>query len=308
MKKQLQVYIEDSTQGLLDSLQSKMKNFANLKRVEIKLNQFIQPRQDKQNYDGLSVYILSSSPAFNYFNKNVLEDQELYAMCEINSSIRPAFDLLKNKQWDKNILDFAMIGGQRQYFANEDYNYLNDKYYDFLHLGDVRKEISEIEPYLRDSHILRMSFNALRYADFSSKKDYNPSGFHAEDFIAFARYAGLSPKLNHIAFPDIDLRKLEDDATGQELIAQILWYMAEGYGFREKEKHENEENEHYVFDIDDPELQIEFIQSPKSGRWWYSFIDSMGVRHTFSCNFTDFESMQNKIVSPRIKSAILRYL
>ncbi len=312
MHNTLRIFIENGSTSLLKELNSILESFAHLKNTKIEILQLndelkeIKGENNRKN--NATIFLLTSGDALNNFHSHIMKTQELFSMCELNSRLSPSIRLLKEQGWDDNILNFAMIGGQRQFFQEDEYNYLNDKYYDFLHLGDVRYELSEIEPFLRDAHVLRMSFNALRYGDFTSKEDYNPCGFSAEDFIGMARYAGLSPKLNEIVFHDISLSKLETDKPSQVLLIQMLWYMAEGLAFRQKEKYDDPDNEHFVFDLENPELQIDFIRSENSGRWWYSFKDSQGGKHTFSCNYTDFESLQNKIVSNRIKSAILRYL
>lgn len=308
MKKQLRLYIEGVTTSLINSLKNSFAQFAELKMVDVNILPYNPEEQIENENNSLNVFILTNSTTLDDFHAQVVQKRDLYSMCEINSSIQPIYDLLNDKDGDSGIMDFAMVGGQRQFFNSVHYDYLNERYYDFLHLGDVKREISEIEPHLRDAHVMRMSFNSLRYSDFSAKTDNNPSGFYAEDFIAIARYAGLSPKLDNIVLYDINMLKLENCLSCQELINQILWYMAEGYGYRMKEDHEDPEHAYFVFNLEEPDIQIEFIQSHKSLRWWYRFEDSEGSTHTFSCNFTDFESMQNKLVSPRIKSSILRYL
>lgn len=308
MKKNVVLHIEDCPHDLIKSLNQIVSSLADLKMTEIDVRVYENIKTTDVEENTLNIYVLNSIDAQHDFNALVTEERELYSMSEINSRINPVLQLLNKDGWDDNILNFTMIGGQRHFFSETDYNYLNDKYYDLIHLGDLKQEISEVEPYFRDSHVLRISFDALRYSDFKSKSDYNPCGFNAEDFVTFSRYAGLSPKLNYLVFHDIDLSRFSQDQSSQVLMAQMVWYMAEGYGFREKEDLEASTNKHYVFDIEKPDLQLDFIQSNRSGRWWYRFKDSEGVKHTFSCNFTDFESLQNKIVSPRIKSAILRYL
>ncbi len=308
MKKKITLYIESDSDSLISSLNNSFKKYADLQQVEVSIEAYKDSAHSVNEDDKLNVYILNNAESIEKFNRNIQLSKDLYTLVEINSNINHAYEFLNDKAWDTSIVDFVMIGGQRQFFNQLHYDYLNERYYDFMHLGDVRKEISDIEPYLRDAHVMRMSFNALRFSDFPAKHDSNPSGFFAEDFIAIARYAGLSPKLDHILFFDLNSSILEDSSACQELLCQLLWYMAEGYGFRMKEEYDDENHEHFVFEIKDPELQVEFIHSSRSSRWWYSFKDSEGVAHTFSCNYTDFESMQNMIVSPRIKSAILRYL
>ena len=162
--------------------------------------------------------------------------------------------------------------------------------FDCYRVGTVKENIEEMEPVLRNTHLLSFDINAMRYGDSPASR-LSPNGFSGEDACTLSRYAGMSGKLSSFGIygyrPQLDL-----DELSARQVAQMIWYFIDG-----KSRGKQEallEDRHYFneFHSTFTEVDTVFLQSKKTGRWWMQLPDKKFI----ACSYNDYlNASQNEI-------------
>ena len=161
-----------------------------------------------------------------------------------------------------NLKQFTNLGFQSYFVSQEELDLMQKLFFDAYRLGEITSDIHESEPILRDTDILSVDFNAIK-ANELDYKNGNPNGFDGAQICSLMRYAGLSDRLSVLGLFDLPSTSRTD-----QLLAQMVWYVLEGYCHRVNE---------YPFSIHEPckkfvvpqEQEIlTFFRSEKSQRWW----------------------------------------
>ena len=167
------------------------------------------------------------------------------------------------------LFNYSNIGYQ-SYFTNKEHLELISKlYFDAYRLGQVQKEIEEVEPIVRNADILSFDISAIRQSEAPANKNASPNGFYGEQACQITRYAGMSDKLTSIGFYEINP---ELDVNGQTAhsVAQMIWYFIDGYNHRKKDFPVGSRKTYlkYMVNMQDGENEVTFYKSDKSERWW----------------------------------------
>lgn len=161
-----------------------------------------------------------------------------------------------------NLKQFSNLGYQSYFVSQEELDLMQKLFFDAYRLGEITADIHESEPILRDTDILSVDFNAIK----ANELDYNngnPNGFDGTQICSLMRYAGLSDRLSVLGLFDMPSTSRSD-----QLLAQMVWYVLEGYCYRVNE---------YPFSIHEPckkfvvpqeQEMLIFFRSEKSQRWW----------------------------------------
>jgi formiminoglutamase len=192
------------------------------------------------------------------------------------------------------LFNFSNIGYQT-YFAGYDQIDLMEKlYFDAYRLGEVRKDLEEVEPIVRNADIMSFDIGAIRQSDAPGNRNATPNGFYGEEACQIARYAGLSDKLSSIGFYEINpVCDIRDQTS--HLVAQMLWYFIDGYYQRKKDVPMVNKNDYvkYRVNLKHDEHEIIFFKSKKSERWWMEVpvAKTKFQRHNLvPCSYKDYES------------------
>ena len=161
-----------------------------------------------------------------------------------------------------NLKQFTNLGFQSYYVSQEELDLMQKLFFDAYRLGEISSDLHESEPILRDTDILSVDFNAIK----ASELDFNlgnPNGFDGAQICTLMRYAGLSDRLSVLGLFDMPSTPRSD-----KLLAQMIWYLLEGFCHRVNE---------YPFSIHEPctkfvvpqdQETLTFFRSQKSQRWW----------------------------------------
>lgn len=199
-----------------------------------------------------------------------------------------------------NLFNYATIGYQTYFNSQEEIDLMEKLYFESYRLGEVSKDITLVEPVLRDANIVSVDLNAVKASEVSVNQKYSPNGLDGKEICAISRYAGISNKVS--SFGIYGYKPSKDDEITSMLIAQIIWYFIEGYNFRVKDDVFADEKSYQKFIalVDDQELV--FYKSTASGRWWIeipflSDINNKLKRHTLlPCTHQDYlEACNNHI-------------
>jgi len=220
--------------------------------------------------------------------------------------------LNKNLNTSKSpTLNLSIIGHQAHLTSPETDKIINDRYFERASLGNVRSNIEEIEPIIRDADFLSMNISAIRYADAPAQQFPSASGLFCEEACQISRYAGLSDKLSSAGFYGFYPEKDDDGQTAQ-VMAQLIWYFIDGYYNRKNDYPASTEGLiEYIVDLKNPEEQITFWKSKKSGRWWIQIpvkSKSKKQKHKLvPCSYSDYLSTCNEEIPNRLLNAYKKF-
>lgn len=201
------------------------------------------------------------------------------------------------------LYNFSNIGYQSYFVNQEEKDLMERMFFDVHRLGNLRKNISESEPILRDADIVSFDISAIRQSDAPGNTFHSPNGFSGEEACALARYSGISDKVSSFGIYECNALADKEGRTAH-LVAQMIWYFLEGYNLRKGDYPFASKNDYQRFTvlINDGEYQLVFYKSPLSGRWWIEVPvrEESGLsseRHKLiPCSYADYEeAMQNEI-------------
>ncbi|MDF1673769.1 MAG: formimidoylglutamase [Vicingaceae bacterium] len=204
------------------------------------------------------------------------------------------------------LFNYSNIGYQ-SYFIDKDENDLMSKlFFDTYRLGQVQKNIEEVEPIVRNADILSFDVSAIRQSEAPGNTNASPNGFYGEQACQITRYAGLSDKLTSIGFYELNP---EEDNNGHTAhgVAQMIWYFIDGVNYRKKDFPVGSRKNYikYMVNIQDGKNEVVFYKSDKSERWWMdvpypSHKKIKYERHLLiPCSYEDYQTACNNEVPDR---------
>ncbi|MEZ5023108.1 MAG: formimidoylglutamase [Chitinophagales bacterium] len=198
------------------------------------------------------------------------------------------------------IFNFTQLGYQ-SYFVDALTLDINQKLgFENIRLGEVKEDIKETEPIVRDCDLLAFNVSALRQADASAYHQPTPNGFSADEVCQIVRYAGLSDRLSSIGFYDFNPKYDQQNQTAQ-IVAQAIWYFIKGVSERKKDYPVVNESDFNIYIVSSKEIgyDITFLKSKKSDRWWIKLPDDhvkYKSHQLVPCSYKDYQmALQDEI-------------
>lgn len=165
--------------------------------------------------------------------------------------------------------------------------------FDCFRVGTVKENIEEMEPVIRNCHLMTFDISAIAHA-FAPSNVASPNGLNGEEACTLLQYAGLSPNMQTIGIYGYQPENDREGLTAKQ-ISHMLWYLIDGRsrGNREAALTERESfNEfHTVF----AEVDTVFLQSKKTGRWWLQLPDGRFI----ACSQNDYRLASNNDIPER---------
>lgn len=199
--------------------------------------------------------------------------------------------LIAEKQ--KNLYSYTALAYQNYFVDATDVDQFNNYHWDIKRLGQVRYDLTSVEPILRDAHVFSFDMNAVRYMDAPGQSMASPNGLYSEEACQIARYAGTSDELKLAGFfnliPEKDL-----SSNSSNLMAQIIWHFLEGALNRKPEDplDDSEDFNQFMVDMSDINMTLVFFQSRVTGRWWMEISDfenRKGGMYIIPCDEDDYK-------------------
>ncbi len=162
--------------------------------------------------------------------------------------------------------------------------------FDCFRLGVAKENIEEMEPVLRNTHLLSFDICAIKHGD-SPASVLSPNGFTGEEACMLTQYAGMSNNINSFGIygylPQQDLH----DLTAKQ-IAQMLWYFIDGINRGKQEAAVEDRSNFNEYHCTFTEVETVFLQSKKTNRWWMQLPNKKFI----ACSYTDYvHASQNQI-------------
>lgn len=199
-----------------------------------------------------------------------------------------------------NLFNYANIGYQTYFNSQEEIDLMDSLYFELYRLGEVSKDITSVEPALRDAHIVSVDLNAVKASEVSLRQRFSPNGLDGKEICAIARYAGISNKVS--SFGIYEYKPSKDDEMTSMLVAQMLWYFIEGVNYRVKDDDFSDDSSYQKFTTLTEDHELVFYKSNKTGRWWIeipflSEVNNKLKKHTLlPCMHQDYlDACNNKV-------------
>lgn len=192
------------------------------------------------------------------------------------------------------IRHFNLIGFQ-SYFVNPQLIETFDKLrFDCIRVGKARENIEALEPALRDSGMVSMDMNAVRYSDAPANRLASPNGFYGDEMCKLTRFSGMSTKLASLGIygyqPEHDL-----EGITAKLIAQMVWYFIDGVFVAKGEAPLSDRNQFLEFHLRFTDMDSCFLKSKHSNRWWMQLPDGQFM----PCSHQDYITACNNEIPDR---------
>jgi arginase family enzyme len=204
------------------------------------------------------------------------------------------------------LFNFTNIGYQT-YLVNPDaVTLMKNLFFDVNRLGNVKADLQEAEPMVRNADILSIDVSAIKHADSSGSAYSYPNGFNGEELCQICRYAGMSDKLTSIGFYEYN-PTFDEKEQSAKLIAQMIWYFVDGFANRQDDRPEINKENYIRFIVKSEEMneEIVFLKSKKTGRWWLEVslnqkINKKYRRHQFvPCSYPDYQAAMKHEIPDR---------
>ena len=189
-------------------------------------------------------------------------------------------------------LHICNIGYQSYYVLQQDLDYFNDRHFEAYRLGEAREgNLRGSEPVIRDSDLLAISMDAVKYSDAPAASNASPNGFTGEEICQIAFFAGLSHRCQSLGIFDMILQNDVQDITAK-LAAQMAWYFIEGVKKRNPDnpKDQGQNFKKYLIYFDQLHHNLCFYKNTQTERWWMEVPSASDGRDSVmvSCTQEDY--------------------
>jgi len=150
--------------------------------------------------------------------------------------------------------------------------------FDCYRVGKVKEEIEEMEPVIRNSHMVSFDISAIKNSA-APANTISPNGFNGEEACTLSQYAGLSSNLSSFGIYGYEPEKDRHDLTSIQ-IAQMIWYFIDGKYRSQNDANINDRNSFNEFHTVFAEADTVFLQSKRSNRWWMQMPDKKFIACT----------------------------
>ncbi|MDX1279031.1 formimidoylglutamase [Oceanihabitans sediminis] len=202
-----------------------------------------------------------------------------------------------------NLFNYSTLGYQTYFNSQEEIDLMDRLYFDAYRLGDVSKDITIVEPILRDANIVSIDLGSIKASEVSAKQRVSPNGLDGKEICAISRYAGISNKVSSLGI--WEYKPSTDDEVTAMLISQIIWYFIEGVNYRVKDDDFKDADSYQKFITLVEDQELIFYKSIRTGRWWIeipflSEVNNKLKKHTLlPCTHQDYEDACNNNVPER---------
>ncbi len=165
--------------------------------------------------------------------------------------------------------------------------------FDCYRVGTVSQDIEEMEPVLRNSHLLSFDVSAIKNSDSPANKNC-PNGLSGVEACMLTRFAGLSPGLSSFGIYGYRPQDDVDELTAKQ-ISQMIWYFIDGKNRCKQEPDLNEREHFNEYQTAFTEVEALFLQSKRTNRWWMQMPDKTFV----ACSYNDYVKASNNEIPER---------
>lgn len=204
------------------------------------------------------------------------------------------------------LFNYTNIGYQTYFVNLDELQLMKNLFFDINRLGNVRADLAETEPMVRNADILSVDISAVRASDAPGSFYAAANGMAGEEACQICRYAGMSDKLSSVGFYETNPLF---DPKGQtaDLVAQMIWYFLDGFANRNHDFPEQNNKDFVRFRVylEDHGEELFFLKSKKTDRWWIQIppkddsAENIGPNHFVPCSYEDYQTALRQEIPDR---------
>lgn len=181
-------------------------------------------------------------------------------------------NLLAEKQ--KSLYSLTTLAYQNYLIDVTDIDHVNHLQWEARRLGQIRYDLTSVEPILRNAHLFSFDFSSVRFPDAQGQALSSPNGLYSEEACQIARYAGIGDELKLAGFFNL-IPDRDPTGNSAHLMAQIVWHFIDGFFNRKPEDplDDSDDFKQLLVDMSDIGMTLVFFQSQLSNRWWMEISD-----------------------------------
>lgn len=195
---------------------------------------------------------------------------------------------------------YAHIGFQSYFMHPHMLETIDKLRFDCFRLGVVRESIEEMEPVIRDSHMMSFDISAIQHAQ-APANIITSNGFNGEEACVLMQYAGMSWKTSTIGLFGYQAELDHHGLTAIQM-AQMIWYIIDGVHRGKKEAPLTDLDRFKEFQIAFSDIDTQFLQSKSTGRWWMKSHNEEWM----PCSYKDYLVASNNEIPERWLRALER--
>jgi formiminoglutamase len=191
---------------------------------------------------------------------------------------------------------------------------LEKLYFEAFRIGQIRTNLQEIEPAIRNADLLSFDITSIRSSDAPGNANAQPFGLTGEEACQICWYAGLNEKLSSIGFYEYNPQYDDVHKKTALVISTMIWYFIEGYYCRKGESNfkSNDFMRYTVSMPVEPET-IQFFKSKFSEKWWMevpypSGQEKYSRNSIVPCSYNDYQTATKGEVPDRYISTLAKLL
>ena len=218
-------------------------------------------------------------------NKKAIEASCVDAMIDLdlNSPFQHENFLMEMLTGEPNyIRHYNHIAFQSYYVHPRMLETMDKLRFDCYRVGNVKENIDEMEPVIRNSQLFSFDISAIAHA-YAPATFSSPNGLNGEEACVLMRYAGMSPNTTSIGIYGYDAQHDKEELTAKQ-IAHMLWYLLDGRSRSKREATLDEKESFNEYHISFAEVETTFLQSRKTGRWWMQLPN----KNFIACSYKDY--------------------
>ncbi|MCB0793822.1 MAG: formimidoylglutamase, partial [Flavobacteriales bacterium] len=194
------------------------------------------------------------------------------------------------------LFNYSNLGFQTYLVDQPGVELMDKLFFDAHRLGELRSNMTDAEPVLRNGDTLSVDMSAVRRSDAPGTSRPGPNGFHGEEICQLMRYAGISEKISSVGIYELDPTKDQDGVTAQ-LAAQMIWCFLDGVRSRTNDLPwlDRKRFTRFRIPIKGDEQELVFYKSTVSDRWWMDvpYRAEQEARferhHLVPCSYADYQ-------------------
>lgn len=165
--------------------------------------------------------------------------------------------------------------------------------FDCYRVGVVKEKLEEMEPVIRNSHMMSIDIAAMSNAAAPANRT-SPNGLNGEEMCTLTRFAGMSDQITSLGIYGYNTNNDTDELTALQ-IAHMVWYFIDGRSNAQKEAAITDRTSFNEFHTSFAEVDTLFLQSRKTGRWWMQLPNEKFV----ACSAEDYKQASHNEIPER---------
>ena len=212
------------------------------------------------------------------------------------------------------LLSYTHLAHQLYLIDPSSVSILEKLYFEAFRVGQMRTNLTEMEPAIRNADLLSFDVTAIRSSDAPGNANAQPFGLSGEEACQLCWYAGMNEKLSSAGFYEYNPTYDDTNKKTASVIATMIWYFIEGF-YHRKNEHNFKSNDFLKYVVSmpvEPETLV-FYKSKVTEKWWMEVAyHRPGARYTrnsiIPCSYSDYQTATKGEVPERYISTLAKLI